>query len=125
MEELLLGPVHKQDVLTGEKRRHWSIRAPQTLLRMIEETDVTSTCSTTTGDGQVIIIEDASDNRKQWRQESPGTLMNMLAGAELASDSFSANEQEFVETLKYWLSSAEEEGKVEPTSAAVMDEEQL
>ncbi|XP_020825680.1 serine/threonine-protein kinase Nek5 isoform X2 [Phascolarctos cinereus] len=117
--------VHKQDVLTGEKRRHWSVQAPQTLLRMIEEADVTSTCSTTTGDGQVIVIEDVSDNRKQWKQESPGTLMNMLAAAELASDSFSANEQEFVETLKYWLPSEEEEVKVGPTSATVMDEKQL
>ncbi|XP_074073299.1 serine/threonine-protein kinase Nek5 isoform X2 [Macrotis lagotis] len=117
--------VHKQDVITGEKRRHWSVRVPQTLLHMIEEADITSTYSTTTGVGQVIITEDASENRKQWKQESPETLMNMLAAAELASDSFSANEQEYVETLKYWLPSDEEEGKVEAISATDMDEEQL
>ncbi|XP_036603296.1 serine/threonine-protein kinase Nek5 [Trichosurus vulpecula] len=117
--------VHRKDVVTGEKRRHWSVRAPQTLLHMIEQADITSTCSTTTGDGQVIITEDASENRKQWKQESPGTLMNMLAAAELASDSFSANGQKFVETLKYWLPHDEKEGKVEPASATDVDEEPL
>ncbi|XP_072466567.1 serine/threonine-protein kinase Nek5 isoform X2 [Notamacropus eugenii] len=117
--------VHRQDVVTGEKRRHWSVRAPQTLIHMIEEADITSACSTTAADGQVIITEDASQNRRQWKQESPGTLMNMLAAAELASDSFSANEQEFVETLKYWLPSDEKERKVESPSATDMDEGQL
>ncbi|XP_044524884.1 serine/threonine-protein kinase Nek5 [Gracilinanus agilis] len=115
----------KQDVVPGEKRRHWSVRAPRTLLQRIEKADITSACSSTAGDGQVIITEDSSENRKQWKHESPGTLMNMLAAAELATDSFSANEQEFVESLKQWLPSDELEGKVEPTSDTDMDDEQV
>ncbi|KAM9031926.1 serine/threonine-protein kinase Nek5 [Sarcophilus harrisii] len=115
----------KQGVATGEKRKHWSVGAPQTLLHMIEGANITSACSTGAGDGQVVITEDASENRKQWNQESPGTLMNMLAAAEIASVSFSANEQKFVETLKYWLPIDKVEGKMEPISATDIDEEQL
>ncbi|XP_059985536.1 serine/threonine-protein kinase Nek5 [Lagenorhynchus albirostris] len=46
-------------------------------------------------DGRVIMIEGIPENRKQWRLETPGTLMSVLTAAHLTSSSFSANDGEF------------------------------
>ncbi|XP_060143912.1 serine/threonine-protein kinase Nek5 [Globicephala melas] len=46
-------------------------------------------------DGRVIVIEGIPENRKQWRLETPGTLMSVLTAAHLTSSSFSANDGEF------------------------------
>lgn len=40
------------------------------------------------------MTEGVPENRKQWRHEVPGALMNALAAARLTSSSFSANERE-------------------------------
>ncbi|KAM9610292.1 LOW QUALITY PROTEIN: serine/threonine-protein kinase Nek5, partial [Trichechus inunguis] len=66
--------------------------APQILLQMMAAADVTSTCCRESADGQVIVIQGIPEHRKQWQQEAPGTLMNVLAAARLISSSFSANE---------------------------------
>ncbi|XP_073651222.1 serine/threonine-protein kinase Nek5 isoform X9 [Tursiops truncatus] len=73
-------------------------------------------------DGRVIVIEGIPENRKQWRLETPGTLMSVLTAAHLTSSSFSANDGEFVGPLKQWL--PKEEGKVEVASDIEVDEEQ-
>ncbi|KAJ8785528.1 hypothetical protein J1605_007125 [Eschrichtius robustus] len=85
--------------------------------------DVTSTGSTVPEDGRVIVIEGIPENRKQWRLETPGTLMSVLTAAHLTSSSFSANDGEFVGPLKQWLPK-EDEGKVEVASDIEVDEEQ-
>ncbi|XP_045423250.1 serine/threonine-protein kinase Nek5 isoform X2 [Lemur catta] len=109
----------------AENRRQWDRGAPQTLLQMMAVADVTSTCSTMPDDGQVIVIEGIPENRKQWRHEAPETLMSVLAAAHLTNSSFSANEGEFVGTLRQWLPKEEEEGKVDMAPGIEVDEEQL
>ncbi|XP_072832271.1 serine/threonine-protein kinase Nek5 isoform X2 [Vicugna pacos] len=112
-----------QDAAAAENRRQWDTGAPQTLLQMMAEADVTSHCSTVPEDGQVIVIEGVPENRKQWRREAPGTLMSVLAAAHLTRSSFSASDGEFVGTLKPWLPE-EDEGKVAVASDIEVDEEQ-
>ncbi|XP_078290163.1 serine/threonine-protein kinase Nek5 isoform X2 [Panthera onca] len=115
----------------AENRRQWDARAPQTLLAMMAAGDMTSTCSTLLGGestlvqcGQGIVTEEGvPENRKQWRHEVPGALMNALAAARLTSSSFSANERELVGTLKQWLP-REDEGNVGMAPGIEVDEEQ-
>lgn len=38
--------------------------------------------------------EETTENRKQWKQEAPETLLNVLAEAELSNDSFGWTEEE-------------------------------
>ncbi|KAG8524843.1 Serine/threonine-protein kinase Nek5, partial [Galemys pyrenaicus] len=111
-----------QEAAAAENRRQWEARAPQTLLRMMAESEVTSTCSTKPEDGQVIVIGDGPENRKQWQQEAPGTLMRVLAAAHLTTSSFSANQGEFAGTVKKWLP---KEDEMEMASGTEVDEEQI
>ncbi|XP_074186006.1 serine/threonine-protein kinase Nek5 isoform X2 [Rhinolophus sinicus] len=105
----------------AENRRQWDAGAPQTLLQRMAEAHVTSICSTTPEDGQVMVIKNVPENRKRWQHEAPGTLMSVLAAARLTSSSFSAKE-EFAGTLKQWLPK-EDEGKVAMASGIEVDEE--
>ena len=41
-----------------------------------------------------MLPEDVTENRKQWKQTAPGTLLNILAKAELSNDSFIQLEEE-------------------------------
>jgi len=41
-----------------------------------------------------MLPEDVTENRKQWKQTAPGTLLNVLAKAELSNDSFIQLEEE-------------------------------
>ncbi|KAF6376548.1 NIMA related kinase 5 [Rhinolophus ferrumequinum] len=107
----------------AENRRQWDAGAPQTLLQMMAEAHVTSTCSTTPEDGQVMVIKNVPENRKRWQHEAPGTLMSVLAAARLTSSSFSAKE-DFAGTLKQWLPK-EDEGKVAMASDIEVDEEPI
>ncbi|XP_008113878.2 serine/threonine-protein kinase Nek5 isoform X1 [Anolis carolinensis] len=69
-------------------RKHWKALAPQTLLNLLKNADITSVCPTMEEVGQGVILPlDLPENRRKWSQESPGTLMNMLAEAECSSDS--------------------------------------
>nr|XP_045370035.1 serine/threonine-protein kinase Nek5 [Camelus bactrianus] len=111
-----------QDAAAAENRRQWDTGAPQTLLQMMAEADVTSR-STVPEDGQVIVIEGVPENRKQWRREAPGTLMSVLAAAHLTRSSFSASDGKFVGTLKPQRPE-EDEGKVAVASDIEVDEEQ-
>nr|XP_019607733.1 PREDICTED: serine/threonine-protein kinase Nek5 isoform X2 [Rhinolophus sinicus] len=77
----------------AENRRQWDAGAPQTLLQRMAEAHVTSICSTTPEDGQVMVIKNVPENRKRWQHEAPGTLMSVLAAARLTSSSFSAKEE--------------------------------
>ncbi|XP_037383147.1 serine/threonine-protein kinase Nek5 [Talpa occidentalis] len=113
-----------QEAAAAENRRQWEARAPQTLLRMMAESEVTSTCTTKPEDGQVIVIGGVPENRKQWRHEAPETLMSVLAAAHLTTSSFSANQGEFVGTVKKWLPK-EDERMMEMASGTEADEEQL
>ncbi|XP_045143011.1 serine/threonine-protein kinase Nek5 [Echinops telfairi] len=100
----------------AENRRQWEAGAPQTLLRLMAEADVTSTSTypSEPADGHVVVLDGALENRKQWQHEAPGTLMAVLAEAHLLSRSFSANEGK-----------VEEEGTVEVTCGIELDEERL
>lgn len=50
--------------------------------------------------GQIIVMpEETPESRKQWNQEAPGTLLNILAAAELSEDSFIQTEGEFGKCL--------------------------
>uniref|UniRef100_A0A671FZ38 non-specific serine/threonine protein kinase n=1 Tax=Rhinolophus ferrumequinum TaxID=59479 RepID=A0A671FZ38_RHIFE len=108
----------------AENRRQWDAGAPQTLLQMMAEAHVTSTCSTTPEDGQVMVIKNVPENRKRWQHEAPGTLMSVLAAARLTSSSFSAKEDFAAGTLKQWLPK-EDEGKVAMASDIEVDEEPI
>ncbi|KAM9674789.1 serine/threonine-protein kinase Nek5 isoform 2-T2 [Dama dama] len=69
-------------------------------------------------DGRVIEIEGGPENRRRWRREAPGTLLSVLAAAQLASSSISTKDGECVGLLK------EDEGKVEVASDIEVDAEQ-
>ncbi|XP_038617645.1 serine/threonine-protein kinase Nek5 isoform X2 [Tachyglossus aculeatus] len=75
-------------------------------------------------DGQVSVAEEVSENRKQWNKEAPETLMNILAAADLTSDSFSVSEGQFEATLRRWLPK-EVEGKAEAAADIEVDEDRL
>ncbi|XP_028904293.1 serine/threonine-protein kinase Nek5 isoform X1 [Ornithorhynchus anatinus] len=75
-------------------------------------------------DDQVSVAEEVAENRKQWNKEAPETLMNILAAADLTSDSFSASEGQFEETLRCWLPK-EVEGKSEAAADIEVDEDRL
>ncbi|KAF4025621.1 hypothetical protein G4228_017596 [Cervus hanglu yarkandensis] len=68
-------------------------------------------------DGRVIEIEGGPENRRRWRREAPGTLLSVLAAAQLTSSSLSVNDAECVGPLK-------DEGKVEVASDIEVDAEQ-
>ncbi|XP_061478356.1 serine/threonine-protein kinase Nek5 isoform X2 [Rhineura floridana] len=76
-------------------RKHWQTSAPQTLLNLLENADVTSVCPTMDeAAGHVILTpSEFHENRRKWSQESPGTLMNMLAEAECSSDTLCQAEE--------------------------------
>ncbi|XP_042301521.1 serine/threonine-protein kinase Nek5 isoform X2 [Sceloporus undulatus] len=83
-----------EDVATVN-RKHWKASAPQTILNLLENADITSVCPTMEEVDQVITLPlELPENRRKWSQESPGTLMNMLAEAECSNDTlFQAKEQ--------------------------------
>uniref|UniRef100_A0AC11AXI5 NIMA related kinase 5 n=1 Tax=Ovis aries TaxID=9940 RepID=A0AC11AXI5_SHEEP len=66
-------------------------------------------------DGRVIEIEGGPENRRRWQREAPGTLLSVLAGAQLTSSSLSANDGECVGSLK------EDKGKVQVASDIEVD----
>ncbi|XP_060642795.2 serine/threonine-protein kinase Nek5 [Anolis sagrei] len=75
-------------------RKHWKASAPQTLLNLLKNADITSVCPTMEEVGQGVILPlDLPENRRKWSQESPGTLMNMLAEAECSSDTLCPAEE--------------------------------
>ncbi|XP_012578627.1 PREDICTED: serine/threonine-protein kinase Nek5 [Condylura cristata] len=115
--------IQEEAAAATENRRQWEARAPQTLLWMMAESEVTSTCPTTPEDGQVIVIGGVSENRKQWQHEAPETLLSDLAAAQLATSSFSVNPGELVTTLKKWLPKADER-MMEMASGTEVGEEQ-
>ncbi|DAA23976.1 TPA: NIMA (never in mitosis gene a)-related kinase 5 [Bos taurus] len=110
------------DATAAQYRRQWAPGAPQTLLQMMASADVTSTCSTCStmpegeadisglnhqqeereapdtavftpnANGRVIEIEGGPENRRRWQREAPGTLLSVLAAAQLTSSSLSAND---------------------------------
>lgn len=47
---------------------------------------------------RVILPEDITENRKQWKQTAPGTLLSILAKAELSNASFIQLEEEIGRT---------------------------
>ncbi|KAH0621931.1 hypothetical protein JD844_023682 [Phrynosoma platyrhinos] len=68
-------------------RKHWKASAPQTLLNLLENADITSVCPTMEEVDQVVTLPlEPPENRRKWSQESPETLMNILAEAECSSD---------------------------------------
>ncbi|XP_060089217.1 serine/threonine-protein kinase Nek5-like isoform X2 [Heteronotia binoei] len=67
-------------------RKHWRAAAPQTLLNLLGNADVTSVSPPTETDPVTIMPSEFPEKRKKWSQESPGTLLNMLAEAECSSD---------------------------------------
>ncbi|XP_010833965.1 PREDICTED: serine/threonine-protein kinase Nek5-like isoform X3 [Bison bison bison] len=68
-------------------------------------------------DGRVIEIEGGPENRRRWQREAPGTLLSVLAAAQLTSSSLSANDGQCVGPLK------EDKGKVEVASDIEIDAE--
>ncbi|OXB54145.1 hypothetical protein ASZ78_011125, partial [Callipepla squamata] len=68
----------------------------------------------------VILPEDITKNRKQWKQAAPGTLLNILAKAELSNDSFIQLEEEIEESKEDNSETcscvAVDEGGLEPRS---------
>ncbi|KAJ6659229.1 hypothetical protein lerEdw1_019275 [Lerista edwardsae] len=75
-------------------RKHWQDAAPNTLLNLLDNADITSVCPTMAEVGQVIIMpSEFSENRKKWSKQSPGTLMNMLAEAACFSATLGQSEE--------------------------------
>ncbi|KAM9388339.1 serine/threonine-protein kinase Nek5 [Phaethornis superciliosus] len=72
-----------------------------------------------------ILPEDIQENRKQWKQTPPQTLLNILAKAELSNDSFSCPEEEIEGRLTVWLPKENEEDDSETYSAVAVDEGRL
>ncbi|XP_025929477.1 serine/threonine-protein kinase Nek5 [Apteryx rowi] len=115
---------------TKENRKHWQAEAPQTLLNVLADADVTSVSPTMTENelaDHVILPEDTPENRKQWKKTAPGTLLNILAKPELSNDSFIQLEEEVGRLLTSLppkenkeddseIYSAVDEGRLEPRS---------
>ncbi|KAM7065477.1 serine/threonine-protein kinase Nek5 isoform 2-T2 [Acridotheres tristis] len=113
-------------------RRHWQPGAPQTLLNFLAGADVTSACPTMPGNelggkvsafsestDHVILPEDVPENRKQWKQTPPETLLNILAKAELSDDSFICFEEDKEGRLTLLPPKENKEDDSEAYSAAV------
>ncbi|XP_064413013.1 serine/threonine-protein kinase Nek5 [Latimeria chalumnae] len=111
---------------TTENRKQWEQGPPQTLLNVLADAEVTSTCSTlAAGDlGQVIVMaEENLRSRQHWKEGPPNTLLNALAGAELFHSTMAEDELE--DTLKHWRSKDGEGEEKETSSDIVVDEERL
>ncbi|XP_065586386.1 serine/threonine-protein kinase Nek5 [Cyrtonyx montezumae] len=106
-----------------EKGKHWQAAGTaQTLLKFLASTDTSSVCPTVAENelsDHVILPEDIK-NRKQWKQTAPGTLLNILAKAELSNDSFIQLEEKTEESMEDDSETcscvAVDEGRLEPRS---------
>uniref|UniRef100_H2ZV00 non-specific serine/threonine protein kinase n=1 Tax=Latimeria chalumnae TaxID=7897 RepID=H2ZV00_LATCH len=111
-----------------ENRKQWEQGPPQTLLNVLADAEVTSTCSTlAAGDlGQVIVMaEENLRSRQHWKEGPPNTLLNALAGAELFHSTMAEDELCREDTLKHWRSKDGEGEEKETSSDIVVDEERL
>ncbi|XP_064908772.1 serine/threonine-protein kinase Nek5 isoform X3 [Columba livia] len=111
-----------------ENRKHWQAEAPQTLLNILADADVTSRCPTVAENELAecaALREDTPENRKQWKQTTPETLLNILAKAELSDDSFIRLEEEIEGRLTMLLPKANKEDDSETYSAVAVDENRL
>ncbi|XP_062981350.1 serine/threonine-protein kinase Nek5 [Elgaria multicarinata webbii] len=106
-------------------RKQWQAAAPQTLLNLLENADITSACPTMDDEvGQVIMMpSEFPENRKKWSPEAPGTLMNMLAAAECSSDTL-CQAEELKEPVTP-LTPKPDEADSEVGSAIEVDEDRL
>ncbi|KAM6099380.1 serine/threonine-protein kinase Nek5 [Theristicus caerulescens] len=119
---------------TKENRKHWQPGAPQTLLNFLADADVTSVCPTMaenelepscSSSDHAILPEDIPENRKQWKQTPPGTVLDILAKAELSKDSFIRLEEEVEGRLTTLLPKEKTEDDSETYSAVAVDEGRL
>ncbi|KAL2310918.1 hypothetical protein Nmel_002599 [Mimus melanotis] len=109
-------------------RKHWQSGVSQTLLNFLAGADVTSACPTLAGDelaDHVILPEDIPENRKQWKQTPPETLLSKLAKAELSDDSFICFEEDKEERSTLLPPKENKEDDSETYSVAVDDEGRL
>ncbi|XP_068786023.1 serine/threonine-protein kinase Nek5 isoform X1 [Struthio camelus] len=111
-----------------ENRKHWQVRAPQTLLNILADANGTSVCPTMAENelaDQVILPEDTLENRKEWKKTAPGTLLNILAKTELSDDSFIQPEEEREGRLTLLPPKENTEDDSETYSAVDVDEGRL
>ncbi|KFV83226.1 Serine/threonine-protein kinase Nek5, partial [Struthio camelus australis] len=111
-----------------ENRKHWQVRAPQTLLNILADANGTSVCPTMAENelaDQVILPEDTLENRKEWKKTAPGTLPNILAKTELSDDSFIQPEEEREGRLTLLPPKENTEDDSETYSAVDVDEGRL
>ncbi|XP_015284536.1 PREDICTED: serine/threonine-protein kinase Nek5-like [Gekko japonicus] len=105
-------------------RKHWQAAAPQTLLNLLGNSEVTSVSpATDEADPVTIVPSEFREKRKKWSQESPGTLLNMLAEAECSSDTLN-QDGEPKETVTPGTPKTDEADS-EPSSAVDVDEDRL
>ncbi|XP_062438488.1 serine/threonine-protein kinase Nek5 [Rhea pennata] len=113
---------------TKENRKHWQAGAPQTLLNVLTDGDVTSVSPTITENelaDHLILPEDTPENRKQWKKTATGTLLNILAKAELSNDSFFQLEEEIGRLLTSLPPKENKDDDSETYSAADVGEGRL
>ncbi|KAL8172967.1 UNVERIFIED_CONTAM: hypothetical protein K2H54_035986 [Gekko kuhli] len=104
-------------------RKHWQAAAPQTLLNLLGNAEVTSVSPATDEDPVTTVPSEFPEKRKKWSQESPGTLLNMLAEAECSSDTLN-QDGEPKETVTPGTSKTDE-ADLESHSAVDVDEDRL
>ncbi|KAM9319865.1 serine/threonine-protein kinase Nek5-like [Gastrophryne carolinensis] len=111
-----------QEAAPHSDRKQWTAREPQTLLGNLMAAGFTSGLDTLAtivpeedGDG------DGCENRKQWQQKAPTTLMRILGEADM-KDSIQAIEDLCDGTLKQWPPAQVEKEDAELTAEDLDDE---